>query len=551
MPKTKAPDTLPADFAGWDKPPDQETAPPAADTQKQPGEPGAISRAISSFGSALGAPPMLSDYIEGPKHLLEHPIDSISMLGKSMLQSNSDTARQGYSELKSGKIIPGLADMLYSGIPLIGPSLSKAGHQLESGDYAGGIGTTLGVAAPMLGGKILPAGSAAEAGTGGEASSLGNLPKKMAPEVSAREMTKAINPAVNEWPNFMKGTQAEAGNIIDYAKRNNINLKTQLDWAKAARGAADEANNHFKTQVLGPISKETASVAGTGYQGKGAGQASASLADINQRITDINDELRSAYNKRESGQTRTALAGEPELKAEKKALTDVLHNEIAKRTGLTPEQVANLRQRIGRQYSIADQTEAAVNQRESSEGKSIEGRRDIPLNKSGMVKSIVDYARGGSTGIADRRFSRIIPKMMSSSEPLPDMSGAMLRQRMDEVNAPTKRTPLWRTEGAQLNDRMSSINEPIIPAAIKGDTEGAPFRQRNAAKAEATKAKYTPTEQEKSGRLLPAKTGRPELPAITEENSGSSQPANWRLVRDPKTGQMKRQYLTSAGGSRK
>jgi hypothetical protein len=42
--------------------------------------------------------------------------------------------------------------------------------------------------------------------------------------------------------------------------------------------------------------------------------------------------------------------------------------------GMTPEDVAALRQRFGRMYSIADETNAAMNQRSSSAGKAFEGR---------------------------------------------------------------------------------------------------------------------------------------------------------------------------------
>jgi hypothetical protein len=119
--------------------------------------------------------------------------------------------------------------------------------------------------------------------------------------------------------------------------------------------------------------------------------------------------LRSAYSKRESGQTREALANEADLKAEQQALSDILHKELAKRTGLTPEQVGGLRQRYGRMYSIADQTEAAMNQRQSSAGKAVEGRRDIPTTAAGVGADLFNrVVRGGPEGIANKQFGKAL-----------------------------------------------------------------------------------------------------------------------------------------------
>jgi hypothetical protein len=189
-------------------------------------------------------------------------------------------------------------------------------------------------------------------------------------------------------------------------------LNTQNDYVTAAGGAAEEAKNHFKGKLLGPIENETVSTTGSGFRGANAGEGqTATLGEINKRITKINDELRSAYAKREAGQTREALANEPELKAEQEALSDILHKEVAKRTGLTPEQVGGLRQRYGKMYSIADQTEAAINQRQSSAGKAIEGRRDIPTSAAGISAELFNrVVRGGPEGIADKQFGKALPQ---------------------------------------------------------------------------------------------------------------------------------------------
>jgi hypothetical protein len=292
-------------------------------------------------------------------------------------------------------------------------------------------------AGTVVGSKIAETIGPKAIGAAGEAISRKPIP--IAPEDAARGLTKAVNPSVNEWPNYIKANAEEAGNIKAFAEKNNLPLKTQLDWAKAAKGAADETNGYFKEKVLGPHANETVSTTGTGFKGKASGEGqTATLAEVNKRIGDINDELRSAYQKREVGQTREALANEPELKAEQKALADILHKELAQRTGLTPEQIGGIRQRFGRMYSVADQTEAAVNQRQSSAGKANEGRRDVPVSVAGVGVDLFNrVVRGGPEGIANRGFVRALDK--TKAIPVTDLP---------EVQPPTP---------------ASAIGRPIIP----------------------------------------------------------------------------------------
>lgn len=118
--------------------------------------PGPLSRFATSAAQALGAPDKLSDYIQGPKQLIEHPIDSAKLLGGAMLDSQTSTAQSGLDRMHQpglGNKLAGGLEYAESGIPLLGPALAHAGHQAESGDYAGAAGTTLGSAAPILAGE--------------------------------------------------------------------------------------------------------------------------------------------------------------------------------------------------------------------------------------------------------------------------------------------------------------------------------------------------------------------------------------------------------------
>lgn len=369
---------------------------------------------LKSFGSALGAPERASDIIEGPKYAIMHPYESAKMIGGSLLKSHSDTAKRGYQEIGQGKYGQGATDILYSGIPFVGPALSKAGHQLSEGDVSGGIGTTLGLAAPLAMGKLTPYGKVA--------------PTSVHPEAMARGVGESISVPPTEFNSFVSSARKEAPAIVDYAKRSGISLKqpsviktvaqklagipgesVPRNFANAARGSAESAHQFYKENVLAPYEKDTVPTTGTGFKGRNAGEGqSATLGEINQKIQDINDVLRPAYSKKTQGQTMTALstAEREQLQAQEHGLRQILHDELAKRTGSTPEDIANLRQTFGRRYSIADQANAASNLRKYGESTSQTAGQSMPTGKAGLLGRGWIAAQGGPEAIAGRRLTK-------------------------------------------------------------------------------------------------------------------------------------------------
>ena len=262
--------------------------------------------------------------------------------------------------------------------------------------------------------------------------------KLQPPEV---QMTRALNIAEAERPSHIAATQAEAGNIKQYAADNNIPLNSPRDWANAARGAARESQAYYQTKMLAPAANDEVSVAGTGYQGRTVGEGQrATIADIDTRLGQINDVLRSAYQKKEGGQVLTALE-KTGLEHEQASLTDLLYGGIAKKTGFTPEQVQAARQRFGRQYSIADQTDAAIGSRERRVDMNTEGRT-VPTSKSGALDSVIQKMRGGPEGVASRRFRSALNALDYPAQPLPQAQPV-------PSHAPT-RTPVWQMTPEQL-----------------------------------------------------------------------------------------------------
>lgn len=162
----KPPDTLPANFAGWDnKPPDTLPADFAHfDEQKPQG--GAANRLASNFIEQVN--PVTA--VKGLAQLTSHPIDTyssdvgargtvLSKAGAALDAAKKDFGSGNYARA-AGDTLDAAAHGLYSMIPFVGPQLSKAADQFNSGDFAGGTGTSLGLgvmtAAPGLISKISP-----------------------------------------------------------------------------------------------------------------------------------------------------------------------------------------------------------------------------------------------------------------------------------------------------------------------------------------------------------------------------------------------------------
>jgi hypothetical protein len=273
-------------------------------------------------------------------------------------------------------------------------------------------------------------------------------------EVAARNLAKAVNPQIAEWPSYMRANADEGGNVVAYAMEHNRPLHTQLDYAKAARSAADETRDVYRKQILEPVGNDIVSVAGTNYKGPRISEGQdATLNAVDRRITQINKELSPGYIKTETGKVMTAIANEAELDAERSALTHVLYKELAIRTGIDPEKIAAVRQRFGKMYTIADQTEAAVNQRESTVSRQKEGRRDVPLTAtSATIEGFNRVARGGPEGIADRAFRKALPD-------IGDIPTTELPEVKPQVLPARERAKLPTSSGREIGTTTTSPEE--------------------------------------------------------------------------------------------
>lgn len=221
-------------------------------------------------------------------------------------------------------------------------------------------------------------------------------------ETAANRLTNAVNPPAKNLQAFEQNLTKHFDKVTQYARDNNITINSRESLAKAMQGAADTQRTHYYNNILGPVRGEQVLMSDVpGYSGGGTG-ASASLGDIDARLSQINAELRPKYNK--GGMNASAaVKSEAELNAEASALRSKLYTELANRTGLTPQQVAETRGSFGALGDLSEKTGLAAAKARTAENTLQQGPVTInPLSqtKHFLLDKAINAMRGDTAGKA-------------------------------------------------------------------------------------------------------------------------------------------------------
>lgn len=272
-------------------------------------------------------------------------------------------------------------------------------------------------------------GEAAGAAGGAALSGVRNFRPTSSPDIvppveqASRNLANVINTSPNRTPNFIKASPDEVPNALDYAMRTKNPLNTQLEFQKSLEGSAQEARGHYVNNVRGPSDNDVIQ-APQGYtgpsmpSGENTMNRATTIKDLDDHIVELNKEINRPMAQLNEADRRTAETRIAEQKAELARSTAVLHKELAQRTGLQPEDIANLRQRAGRAYSMSNDVDAAVTNRGLQEGKLVSSMPHP--STGGLLAKAFEQIQGGPTAIADRRFQGAIKKFpQSPAQPLP------------------------------------------------------------------------------------------------------------------------------------
>jgi hypothetical protein len=169
----------------WDATPATPPPPPSVEWDTPP-----QASAFQRLGeSALSGAGVVSD--EQGKNFFIHPVDTL----KAMANLQGELGKRAAKELENKDYVRGLRHGIEWLIPGLGPTLARAGDQLESGDIAGGTGTTLGAAASLLAGAKAPA--IADAAADAAANIADKIPGKAVITAPVRAGARATEAVAN------------------------------------------------------------------------------------------------------------------------------------------------------------------------------------------------------------------------------------------------------------------------------------------------------------------------------------------------------------------
>jgi hypothetical protein len=371
-----------------------------------------------------------------PSRLIDIAIPS--QAGAHAVQGLFEEGKRSFNEARAGLKSKDLVEQqkhFTAAVPFVGQSIVNAGKQVDEGNIAGAAGTGTGILASEFGPEVIgPAARVAGRGITAAAEATGEAASKAksaiypesttvtAPEAAARKLAKALTVQVQGMPNFVSAATEEAGTVLDYAKKNNIQINSTVDFAKAAKGAADSIQSHFDDVILKPNEGRVVNVP-PDYRGAklNVEGSRATLGEINQRINAINQEMSPNYRKATAMQTSAANVSDADLLAEKRKLTSLLHDNLADATGLEPEDIAALRRKAGKLRTIADEANYSANTNTNAAGKAAMGGTDLPAaTKMGILERGVQAVRGGPEIIGNRALKAAVRDISPTELVLPN-----------------------------------------------------------------------------------------------------------------------------------
>lgn len=231
-----------------------------------PTGPSAMSRGVSAFAQETPFNP--ANLVAAAKNLPEVVKSAIGL-------NNGPTLQSGIDAFKRGDYATAVAHAIYSLMPMVGPSLAKAGDELASGDVASGVGRTLGVGSGFVAPEVAKGvkGIAESAPVANAADSLaGSLYRSaVKPRKGNAVRTQAaldLGRSEGVMPNDLEAAKAlkqsagqDIGSIIDNAP-DVQSIKTQpvldaveslkKDYLASQKGGVDTALNDILDKITDP-----------------------------------------------------------------------------------------------------------------------------------------------------------------------------------------------------------------------------------------------------------------------------------------------------------
>jgi hypothetical protein len=239
---------------------------------------------------------------------------------------------------------------------------------------------------------------------------------------AASKIRDAVNPPPKNAPNFEKNVAKNLDVARDAAKRSGFEIHDRPTLAEAFKTAGDETRATYYDKMLGPVKDVEVPVTGArGYGGTYDGAISpssnpnaltavAKLSQLDARLSEINAQLRSAYEKGGKA-AQAAVKSKGDLTAEAAWIRSTLDNEIGQRIGIDPEVVANTRARFGQLSDLADKVTQSMSKSRYAANAAKQGEQ-LPHSVSELGIRFANRATRWALGHpADRAIEKTIQKL--------------------------------------------------------------------------------------------------------------------------------------------
>jgi hypothetical protein len=283
----------------------------------------------------------------------------------------------------------------------------------------------------------------------------------------ARVLTDAVNPSPKSMPAYESTLSSHMPKVLDWASRNGLKIVDRESLASAMKGAHDELKADYDSMYIDPVRDEWVPTTYVkGYSGGTVNPGTATIGQLNARLSEINATLSPSYEKGGlSAQVAISAEAKSALNSEAAGIRKVLNDSVGKKLGVDPKQVADARSVVGSLRNAADKTQISANQARYVKNMNDRGI-DLPTSKAGVVHKIARkvFSKDADKVVADTMEKlRVEPPTPQAESPLAPaiksdaMKAAEMRQKTQQQIQQTirARAQALKAASAKLGPKAS------------------------------------------------------------------------------------------------
>jgi hypothetical protein len=289
----------------------------------------------------------------------------------------------------------------------------------------------------------------------------GMMEKRISTSEAAKAITDAVNPVPKQMGSYQAALAQHLDKIVTFAAQKGIRLDSPEGIGSAMKQAGDSIRSHYYEKILGPVKAINMDISAIpGYSGKISTPSTATLADLDSRLSQINAELDPKFSKGGiAGQAAVKSAGD--LNAEASAIRSVLYPRLGQATGLDPLVIARTREAFGSLRRLAEQTNSAASKGRFSANKAANAPITVnPFSASQGKQFIADKAVNAIRGDP---VAKAIQKAISKGDipryQLPDPSPVAVRGATRKSPIRGESQPLGKVTGTSPEEVAAHLEK--------------------------------------------------------------------------------------------